>query len=93
MLQPPTARRAPAARVHHGDRFDDPYTWMADRESPELLELLAQGRDNAQIAATLGLSEKTVRNRLTSVFAKLDVDSRGRAIVLARDSGFGKLTA
>ena len=59
----------------------------------ELLELLAQGRDNAQIAATLGLSEKTVRNRLTSVFAKLDVDSRGRAIVLARDSGFGKLTA
>jgi DNA-binding NarL/FixJ family response regulator len=58
-----------------------------------MLELLAQGRDNAQIAATLGLSEKTVRNRLTSVFAKLEVDSRGRAIVLARDSGFGKLSA
>jgi pimeloyl-ACP methyl ester carboxylesterase/DNA-binding CsgD family transcriptional regulator len=59
----------------------------------QLLELLAQGRDNAQIAATLGLSEKTVRNHLTSVFAKLEVDNRGRAIVLARDSGFGKLTA
>jgi DNA-binding NarL/FixJ family response regulator len=59
----------------------------------QLLELLAQGRDNAQIAATLGLSEKTVRNRLTSVLAKLEVDSRGRAIVLARDSGFGKLPA
>jgi pimeloyl-ACP methyl ester carboxylesterase/DNA-binding CsgD family transcriptional regulator len=59
----------------------------------ELLELLAQGRDNAQIAATLGLSEKTVRNRLSSVLAKLEVDSRGRAIVLARDSGFGKLSA
>src|SRR6478736_6491858 len=41
MQQPPTARRAPVTRVHHGDRFDDPYAWMADRESPELLELLA----------------------------------------------------
>ncbi len=58
----------------------------------QLLELLAQGRDNAQIAAVLGLSEKTVRNHLTSVFAKLEVDNRGRAIVLARDSGFGRLT-
>ncbi len=58
----------------------------------ELLELLAEGRDNAQIAATLGLAEKTVRNHLTSVFAKLAVDNRGRAIVLARDSGFGRLT-
>ncbi|TQM58421.1 S9 family peptidase [Humibacillus xanthopallidus] len=40
-MQPPIARRSPVARVHHGDRFEDPYTWMADRESPELLELLA----------------------------------------------------
>src|SRR6478736_8076423 len=41
MHQPPIARRSPVARVHHGDVFDDPYTWMADRESSELLELLA----------------------------------------------------
>lgn len=57
----------------------------------QLLDLLAQGRDNAQIAASLGLSEKTVRNHLTSVFSKLEVDNRARAIVMARDSGFGKL--
>lgn len=56
----------------------------------ELLELLAQGRDNAQIAASLGLSDKTVRNHLTHVFAKLGVDHRGRAIVLAREAGFGR---
>ena len=54
-----------------------------------LLELIAQGRDNAQIAAKLGLSEKTVRNHITSIFAKLEVDNRARAIVLARDAGFG----
>ena len=56
----------------------------------ELLELIAQGRDNAQIAATLGLAEKTVRNHVTSIFAKLEVENRGQAIVLARQRGFGE---
>jgi pimeloyl-ACP methyl ester carboxylesterase/DNA-binding CsgD family transcriptional regulator len=56
----------------------------------ELLELIAQGRDNAQIAATLGLSEKTVRNHITHIFAKLEVETRAQAIVRVRDSGWGK---
>lgn len=56
----------------------------------DLLELLARGRDNAQIAATLGLSEKTVRNHVTHIFAKLEVETRAQAIVMARDAGFGK---
>ncbi len=54
-----------------------------------LLELIAQGRDNAQIAAVLGLSDKTVRNHITSIFAKLEVENRAQAIVLAREAGFG----
>ena len=53
----------------------------------ELVALIAQGRDNAQIAAVLGLSEKTVRNHITSIFAKLDVENRSQAIVLARECG------
>ncbi|GAA2742258.1 S9 family peptidase [Terrabacter aerolatus] len=40
MQQPPTARREPTTREHHGDRFEDPYAWMADRDSDELRELL-----------------------------------------------------
>src|SRR6476659_8867380 len=40
MQHPPTARRDPVARVHHGDTFEDPYAWMADRDAPELRELL-----------------------------------------------------
>jgi pimeloyl-ACP methyl ester carboxylesterase/DNA-binding CsgD family transcriptional regulator len=56
----------------------------------EVLELIAQGRDNAQIAARLGLSEKTVRNNITHIFDKLAVENRSQAIVLARDNGFGK---
>ena len=55
----------------------------------EVLELIAQGLDNAQLAARLALSEKTVRNHITSIFAKLEVDNRARAIVFAREAGFG----
>jgi DNA-binding CsgD family transcriptional regulator len=55
-----------------------------------LLDLMAQGRDNAQIAAVLGLAEKTVRNHITQLFDRLDVDSRAQAIVLARENGLGR---
>ena len=40
MLEPPVARRDPVVREHHGDLFEDPYAWMADRDSDELRELL-----------------------------------------------------
>jgi pimeloyl-ACP methyl ester carboxylesterase/DNA-binding CsgD family transcriptional regulator len=55
----------------------------------ELVELLAHGLDNLQIAAHLGLAEKTVRNKVSAVFTKLDVQSRAQAIVRAREAGFG----
>ncbi len=53
-----------------------------------VLELVAGGFSNGEIADKLFISEKTVRNHLTAIFSKLDVDSRARAIVLARDGGF-----
>jgi pimeloyl-ACP methyl ester carboxylesterase/DNA-binding CsgD family transcriptional regulator len=55
----------------------------------DLVELIAQGLDNAQIAARLAVREKTVRNHITSIFAKLEVENRAQAIVLARDAGYG----
>ena len=70
---------------------DEPAFMSLTERQRELLELIAQGLDNTQIAAALGLSEKTVRNHITSIFAKLEVGSRAQAIVRARDSGFGKL--
>jgi len=54
-----------------------------------VLELIAQGRDNTHIAQVLSLSEKTVRNYVTSIFDKLQVTSRPQAIVLAREAGYG----
>jgi pimeloyl-ACP methyl ester carboxylesterase/DNA-binding CsgD family transcriptional regulator len=56
----------------------------------ELLELIAQGRDNTQIAAALGLSEKTVRNQVSLLFDRLGVESRAMAIVTAREHGLGR---
>jgi len=64
------------------------FTRLSAREL-EVLDLIAQGLDNAQIAARLALSEKTVRNHITSIFAKLEVENRAQAIVLAREAGFG----
>jgi pimeloyl-ACP methyl ester carboxylesterase/DNA-binding CsgD family transcriptional regulator len=58
-----------------------------------LLDLMAQGRDNAQIAALLGLSEKTVRNHITALFDRLEVENRSQAIVFARDHGLGKASS
>jgi len=69
-------------------RADAPFAGLTAREL-ELLEFLARGLDNHQIAAHLELSEKTVRNMVSSVLAKLEVESRSAAIVRARDAGYG----
>ncbi len=55
-----------------------------------VLDLIAQGLNNADIAARLVLSQKTVRNHVSHVFAKLKVADRAEAIVQARDAGFGQ---
>lgn len=55
----------------------------------ELLDLVAAGLSNAEVAARLVISEKTVRNHITHVFGKLGVTGRAQAIVLARDAGLG----
>jgi DNA-binding NarL/FixJ family response regulator len=55
-----------------------------------VLELIARGLNNAEIARRLVVSDKTVRNHLSSVFSKLHVADRAQAIVRARESGLGE---
>jgi pimeloyl-ACP methyl ester carboxylesterase/DNA-binding CsgD family transcriptional regulator len=55
----------------------------------DVLEAIAQGLDNNEIAAALGMSEKTVRNHITRVLDKIGVEHRYQAIVRARDAGLG----
>ena len=66
-----------------------PFPELTDRER-EVLELMAGGLPNAAIARRLFLSEKTVRNNITAVFAKLGVRDRGEAMARARDAGLGR---
>jgi DNA-binding NarL/FixJ family response regulator len=62
---------------------------LTDRER-EVLELIAQGHSNPQIATRLVVSPKTVRNHVSNIFAKLQVTDRAQAIVRAREAGMGK---
>lgn len=55
----------------------------------EVLELMARGRPNAEIADHFVLSLKTVRNHVSSILAKLGVATRSEAIAQARDAGLG----
>jgi len=49
--------------------------------------LLAQHHSNGEIADTLSLSPKTVRNYTSNIFSKLQVADRAAAILKARDAG------
>lgn len=61
---------------------------LTDRER-EVLQLLAQGLTNQQIANRLVISVKTVRNHLSNIFSKMQVADRVEAIIRARDAGMG----
>ncbi|MFE7838250.1 helix-turn-helix transcriptional regulator [Streptomyces sp. NPDC057474] len=79
-----------------------PFPHLTDRER-ETLDLISRGLDNASIARRpppaarrpppaarrLSLSEKTIRNRVSDVLAKLHARSRTEAAALARDAGLG----
>jgi len=74
------APRSPAA---------EPFPDLTEREN-EILELIAQGRSNGDIAGRLGITSKTVRNHVANVFNKLQVADRSQAIVRAREAGLGR---
>jgi pimeloyl-ACP methyl ester carboxylesterase/DNA-binding CsgD family transcriptional regulator len=75
----------PAAPTAGASSIDD----LTARER-EVLEIIAQGRDNSEIAALLRISQKTVRNHVSIILGKLGIRSRAKAIVLARDAGLGR---
>lgn len=70
-----------------GDRLP-PFPELTERER-EVLDLVARGLTNAEIARRLVVSDKTVRNHVSNVFAKLHVTDRASAVARARDAGLG----
>ena len=75
------AGRAAAAPV--------PFPELTDRERG-VLDRIAAGRSNDAIARELFVSPKTVRNTVSSIYAKLQAPDRAAAIIKAREAGLGR---
>ncbi|GAA4111891.1 response regulator transcription factor [Knoellia locipacati] len=65
------------------------FPMLTERER-EILDLIAAGRSNGQIAAELFLAPKTVRNNVSAILAKLQATDRAEVIIRARDAGMGQ---
>jgi DNA-binding NarL/FixJ family response regulator len=83
---PGLARRA--LRLLSAEPAEPPFTQLTPRER-EVLQLIAEGLANPTIATRLGLSPNTISNHISSIFAKLQVETRAEAIVRARSAGLG----
>jgi len=85
-----------AKLLHRFERAGEPrqsgllYEGLTPREL-EVLRLAAEGLNNKDIAARLVLSEKTVKNRISNIFAKLQVNDRAQAILHALRTGLIRL--
>jgi DNA-binding NarL/FixJ family response regulator len=84
----PEAIRAAVVSVHLGDQVlcneaarwvlgEEPSTHLTQRES-DVLRMIAQGANNAEIAAQLQLGQKTVRNYVSRLYRKLDLSNRAQ---------------
>jgi DNA-binding NarL/FixJ family response regulator len=83
------ALSAPTAPPLNG-RGDGPITELTPQEE-RVLDLIVEGLTNRQIGQRLNIAEKTVKNHVTSLMAKLHVERRTQAAVYgARVRGFGR---
>ena len=69
---------------------DDKFMPLSPREM-EILKLITRGLSNKEIAYTLGISHQTVKNHMTSILRKLDVEDRTQAAVFALRRGWVRL--
>jgi pimeloyl-ACP methyl ester carboxylesterase/DNA-binding CsgD family transcriptional regulator len=60
------------------------------RRELDILHLIAQGVSNDTIAEQLVITPKTVRNHVSRIYSKMQVENRAQAIVLAREAGLGQ---
>ncbi|GAA4902958.1 response regulator [Streptomyces coeruleoprunus] len=73
-------------------QVDVGHSLLSQREV-EVMDLIASGMTNQQIAATCFISHKTVKNHINRIFAKLHAESRGQAIAIWHSLGKGGATS
>ena len=88
MMNKAFARLREAARRDRGDAFK-----TLTEQEVKILALVARGRTNREIAAELYLSEKTVRNYVSSILGKLGLSHRSQAAAYAVEHGLPGITA
>ncbi len=86
IFAPAIAERFTSYFAAAADGAPRPFPELTVREH-EVLELMARGAGNGDIAAELGVSLKTVRNHVSNVFTKLQVVDRKAAMARARGAG------
>ncbi|MFE5871420.1 LuxR C-terminal-related transcriptional regulator [Streptomyces roseifaciens] len=78
--------RGASAAEHHHTRstapLPEPAQYALSRREEEVMDLIAAGMTNAEIAATCFISEKTVKNHINRIFTKLQTENRSQAIAL-----------
>jgi DNA-binding NarL/FixJ family response regulator len=82
-IQPEIASRTLRASLHPEDALVEP---LSDRER-EVLVMLAQGIPNKEIADRLHIAEGTVKNHVSNILGKLQVQNRTQAANFARKQG------
>lgn len=87
---PSVAERVLAFLTRPLSAFDEHLFPELSAREREVLDLIAAGHSNNDIARRLVLSQKTVRNHVSSIFTKLQVADRAHAIVRARLAGLGR---
>lgn len=79
-----TSMREAATAWMRGGSADDPRFEMLTHRERDVLSGVANGMSNRQIGAQLGLAEKTVKNHMSSILAKLGLQSRTQAALLMK---------
>ena len=88
MMNKAFARLREAAHRERGDAFK-----MLTEQEVKILRLVAQGQTNREIAAELYLSEKTIRNYVSSILGKLGLQHRSQAAAYAVEHRLPSITA
>ncbi len=88
LLEPVVASRL----IHHVQSEEQLDAQRLTEREMQVLQLLAQGKSNKEIAAMLSISERTVKFHVSSIMSKLGANNRTEAVTVAAQRGLIKLT-